>query len=189
MCDALGTISELQEIPKRSVNEVSLGPRLKIPHNLKMPFSSTLLLNLKTIDDLRGGISRDLITWTNLVCFLLILAAFSYVSIEVPLTPSTCSFRTLQIRFGIRPLSTAVSFMASLILPQLPFLYVYPAILLLSLYPPARDHALRSLQVVLPINKVYNIFISTAAVEVTNEPQQDESSSATRDLEANIEAE
>ncbi|KAL6349132.1 hypothetical protein AAG906_033788 [Vitis piasezkii] len=51
MCDALGTISELQEIPKRSVNEVSLGPRLKIPHNLKMPFSSTLLLNLKTIDE------------------------------------------------------------------------------------------------------------------------------------------
>ena len=140
-----------------------------------------------------GGISWDLITRTNFFCFLLILAAFSSVSIEIPLTLSTCSFRTLHIRlrFGNRPLSTAVSFMASLILPQPLFWYVYPAILLLSFYPTARDHALRSLQVVLPINKVYNIFISTAAVEVMNEPhpQQAESSSETQDLEANIEAE
>ena len=140
-----------------------------------------------------GGISWDLITWTNLFCFLLILAAFSFVSIEVPLTLFTCSFRTLHIRlrFGNRPLSAAVSFMASLIFPQPLFWYVYPVLLLLSFYPAARlvDHALRSLQAVIPINQVYDVFIS-ADVEVLNEeyPQQDERSSETQDLEANIEA-
>lgn len=107
-----------------------------------------------------GGISWDLITWTNLFCFLLILAAFSFVSNEVPLTLFTCSFRTLHIRlrFGNRPLSAAVSFMASLIFPQPLFWYVYPVLLLLSFYPAARlvDHALRSLQAVIPINQVYD---------------------------------
>lgn len=44
------TSGNSQEIRQWSI----LGPRLKIPHKLKMPFSSTLLLNLKTIDDLRG---------------------------------------------------------------------------------------------------------------------------------------
>ena len=138
-----------------------------------------------------GGISWDLITWTNLFCFLLILAAFSFVSIEVPLTLFTCSFRTLHIRlrFGSRPLSAAVSFMASLIFPQPLFWYVYPALLLLSFYPAARlvEHGLRSLQAAIPINQVYDVFIS-ADVEVMNEsyPQQDEQSSETQDLEANI---
>ena len=69
--------------------------------------------------------------------------------------------------------------------------YVYPVILPLSFYPTARlvDHVLRSLQAVVPINLVYDIFFS-AAVEVMNEPypQQDEPSSETQDLEANIEA-
>ena len=79
--------------------------------------------------------------------------------------------------------------MASLILPQPLFWYVYPAILLLSFYPTARDHALGSLQAVIPINQVYDVFISPA-VEVVNEPypQEDEPSSETQDLEANIEA-
>lgn len=36
-----------------------------------------------------GGISWDPITWTNLFCFLLILAAFSFVSNEVPPSPSS----------------------------------------------------------------------------------------------------
>ena len=79
--------------------------------------------------------------------------------------------------------------MASLIFPQPLFWYVYPVLLLLSFYPAARivDHALRSLQAVIPINQVYDVFIS-ADVEVMNEPypQQDEQSSETQDLEANI---
>ena len=119
-----------------------------------------------------GGISWDLFTWTNLFCFLLILAAFSFVSIEVPLTLFTCSFHTLhlRLRFGNRPLSVAVSFMASLIFPQPLFWYVYPVLLLLSFYPAAGIvvHALRSLQVVILINQVYYVVIS-AAVEVMNE--------------------
>ena len=135
-----------------------------------------------------GGISRDLITWINLFCFLLILAAFSFVSIEVPLTRSFHPLH-IRLRFGNRPLFAAVSFMASLIFPQPLFWYVYPVLLLLNFYPIARlvDHALGSVQAVIPINQVYDVFIS-ADVEVMNEsyPQQDEQSSETQDLEANI---
>nr|CAN61974.1 hypothetical protein VITISV_020393 [Vitis vinifera] len=111
--------------------------------------------------------------------------------LKVPLTLFTCSFRTLHIRlrFGNRPLSAAVSFMASLIFPQPLFWYVYPVLLLLSFYPTARlvEHGLRSLQAVIPINQVYDVFIS-ADVEFLNEeyPQQDERSSETQDLETNI---
>ena len=79
--------------------------------------------------------------------------------------------------------------MASLIFPQPLFWYVYPVLLLLSFYPTARlvEHGLRSLQAVIPINQVYDVFIS-ADVEVLNEeyPQQDERSSETQDLETNI---
>ena len=152
-----------------------------------------IMVLIKRVKSQTGGLSWDLITRTNLFCFLLILAAFSFVSIEVPLTLFTCSSYTLHIRlrFGNRPLSATVSFMASLIFPQPLFWYVYPVLLLLSFYPAARivDHALRSLQAVIPINQVYDVFIS-AAVEVMNElyPQQDERSSETQDLEANIEA-
>ena len=80
--------------------------------------------------------------------------------------------------------------MASLIFPQPVFWYVYPVLLLLSFFPTTRlvDHALRSLQAVIPINQVYDVFIS-ADVEVMHEPypQQDEQSSETQDLEANTE--
>ena len=148
-----------------------------------------LIVLINMVTSQIGGISWDLITWTNLFCFLLILAAFSFFSIEVPLTLFTCSFRTLHIRlrFGNRPLSAAVSFMASLIFPQPLFWYVYPVLLLLYFYPIARlvDHALGSVQAVIPINQVYDVIISPA-VEVVNEPypQEDEPSSETQDLEA-----
>ena len=137
--------------------------------------------------------------WTNLFSFILVLSVFSFVSIEVPLTltffSSTCSFHALHIRlrFGNRPLSAAVSLMASIILPQTVFWYVYPLILVLFSHTTARliDHALRALHAVIPISihvqRVYDIFIS-ADVEVINEayPQQDETNSETPDLEANI---
>ena len=128
-------------------------------------------------------ISWDLMiigTRTNLFSFILVLSIFSFVSIEVPLNltlfSSTCSFHTLHIRlrFGNRPLSTIVSLMASIILSQTVFWYVYPLILVLFSHTTARliYHALRVLHAVIPIviqvHRVYDIFIS-ADVEVINE--------------------
>ena len=146
----------------------------------------------------RGGIiSWDLIinTWSNLFFFLLVLSVFSFVSIEVPFILFTFSFHTfhLRLRFGNRPLFTAIAFMASLIFPQRVFWYVYPTvILLLSLYPSTArllDHTLYWLQALITVNKVYDIFITTEAeaVHVLNDStylQQDQQSSETLDLEA-----
>ena len=146
-------------------------------------------------------ISWDLMitgTWTNLFSFILVLSVFSFVSIEVPLTltlvSSTCSFHALHIkRFGNRPLSAAVSLMASIILPETVFWYVYPLILVRFSHTTAWliYHALRALHAVIPfaiqVHRVYDIFISDD-VEVINEayPQQDETNSETPDLEANV---
>ena len=138
---------------------------------------------------------------TNCFSFILVLSVFSLVFIEVPLTltlfSSTRSFHALHIRlrFGNRPLSVAVSLIASIILSQTVFWYVYPLILVLFSHTKARliYHALRALHAVIPIaikvQQVYDIFIS-ADVEVINEaayPQQDETNSA--DLEANVDGE
>ena len=60
-------------------------------HYFDLRFCIIVLINMAKSQI--GGISRDLITWTNLFCFLLILAAFSFVSIEVPLVLFTCSFQ------------------------------------------------------------------------------------------------
>ena len=145
----------------------------------------------------RGGIINwDLMIsiWSNLFFFLLVLSVFSFVSIEVSFTLFTLSFHTfhLRLRFGNRPLFTILALMASLIFPQRVFWYVYPiVIVLLSFYPTTRllDRALRSLQTVITINQVYDIFITTEAeaVHVLNDStyfQQDQQSSETQDLEA-----
>lgn len=124
------------------------------------------------------------LTWINIPCFLLIMAGFSLISIEVPLTFFACSLHSVHVRLriGSRSLSTAVSLMASLIFPRLLFWYIYPFILLASFFPTARLlHVLRPLQAVIPTNQVYDISISTAAARV-NEPH------AQQDLEAHIEA-
>ena len=91
--------------------------------------------------------------------------------------------------------------MASLTSPRALLWYAYPIILLFFylLTDQFVEHALRALQAVIPIripnipiNQVYDIFIS-AAVGNINEPHQqqqdDEPNSETIDLEANIEAE
>ena len=133
-----------------------------------------VLINMVKSFRMRSGVSWDVMnwTWTNLFSFILVLAVFSFVSIEVPLTLFTLSFHTFHIRllFGSRPLLTALAFIASLIFPQRVFCYVYLLILLLSFYPTDRlvHRALRSLQAVIPINHVYHIFIR-ADVEVINE--------------------
>ena len=149
----------------------------------------------------RGGIINwDLIstcTWNNLFFFLFVLSVFSFISIEVPFTLFTLSFHTfhLRLRFGNRPLFTAIAVMASLIFPQRVFWYVYPTvILLLSLYPSTArllDHVFHWLQALITVNPVYDIFIAieaeAEAVHVLNDStylQQDQQSSETLDLEA-----
>lgn len=69
------------------------------------------------------------LTWINIPCFLLIMAGFSLISIEVPLTFLACSLHSVHVRLriGNRSLSTAVSLMASLIFPRLLFWYIYPS--------------------------------------------------------------
>ena len=141
-------------------------------------------------------------TWSNLFTFVLVLSAFSFVSIEVPPTLTIFSTRLLDIlmRFGNCPLLTVVSFMASLTSPRGLFWYAYPVIQLLFYLPIDRfvEHALHALQVVIPIripnipiNQVYDILIN-ATVGGINEPHQqqhdDEPNSETPDLEAIIEA-
>ena len=142
-------------------------------------------------------------TWSNHFTFVLVLLAFSFVSIEVPLTLTIFSTRSLHIclRFGNPPLFAVVSFIASLTSPRALFWYAYPIILLLFYLPIDKfvEHALRALQAVIPIripnipiNQVYDIFINTTVGDI-NEPhhhqQDDEQNSETPDLKANIKAE
>ena len=150
-----------------------------------------------------GGVSWEVITWSNLFTFVLVLSAFSFVSIKVPPTLTIFSTRLLDIllRFGNFPLFTIVSFMASLTSPRTLFLYAYPFILRLFYLPTERfvEHALRALEAVIPIripnipiNQVYDIFINTTMggiKEPHHQQQDDEPNSETSDLEANIEAE
>ena len=129
-----------------------------------------------------GGVSWEVMTWSNLFTFVLVLLAFPFISIEVPLTLTIFSTRSLHIRlrFGNRLLFAAVSFMASLTSPRALFWYAYPVILLLFYLPTDQffEHALRALQAVIPIripnipiNQVYDIFISAAVGDI-NEPHQ-----------------
>ena len=66
-----------------------------------------------------GGVSWEVMTWSNFFTFVLVLSAYSFVSIEVPLTLTifrTYSFH-IRLRFGNRPLFAVVAFMASLTSP------------------------------------------------------------------------
>lgn len=137
-------------------------------------------------------------SWGNLFSFFMVLSVFSLASIELDIRwssiTSCCSFR-IRLVIGSRPLSTAVSFIASLILPKPVFWCVYPLILLISSYPyiTARilRHALRALQSVIPEEVVYDIRITgpTAPLAVEeaqamNEPEpEEEGTSETLDLE------
>ena len=150
-----------------------------------------------------GNVSWEVMTWSNPFTFVLILSAFSFVSIDVPPTITIFSTHLLDIllRFGNCPLFAVLSFMASLTSPRALFWYAYPVILLLCYVPTYRfvEHALRELEAVIPIsmpnipiNHVYDILIN-ATIGGINEPHQqqqdDESNSKTPYLEANIEAE
>ena len=150
-----------------------------------------------------GGVSWEVMTWSNLFTFVLVLSAFSFVSIEVPPTLTIFSTRLLDIllRFGNCPLFAVISFMASFTSPRALFWYAYPIILLQFYLPTDRfvEHALRALEAVnpiripnIPINQVCDILIN-ATVGGINEPHQqqqdDEPNSETPDLEANIEVE
>ena len=150
-----------------------------------------------------GGVSWEVMTWSNLFTFILILSSFSFVSIEVPPTLTIFSTRLLDIllRFGNCPLFAVVSFMSSPTSPPALFSYAYPVILLLFYLPADRfvERALRALEAVIPIripnipiNQVYDIFINTTVggiKEPHQQQQDDEPNSETPDLEANIEVE
>ena len=150
-----------------------------------------------------GGVSWEVMTWSNLFTFVLSLSAFSFVSIKVPPTLTIFSTRLLDIllRFDNCSLFAVVSFMASLTSPRALFSYAYPIILLLFYLPTDRfvEHALRALEAVIPfripnmpINQVYDIFINATMGGINEHHQQqqdDKPNSETQDLEANIEAE
>ena len=134
------------------------------------------------IEGERGGVSWEVMTWSNLFTFVLILSAFSFISIELP--PTLTLFRTrlldILLRFGNCPLFAVVSFMASLTSPRALFWYAYPVTLLMFYLPTDRfvEHALRALEAVIPIripnipiNQVYDILIN-ATMGGINEPYQ-----------------
>ena len=127
-----------------------------------------------------GGVSWEVMSWSNLFTFVLVLSALSFVSIELPPTLTIFSTRLLDIllRFGNCPLFAVFSIMASLTSSRALFWYAYPVILLLFYLPTDRffEHALRALEAAIPIRipniiiiQVYDIFIN-ATVGGINEP-------------------
>ena len=132
-------------------------------------------------------------TWSNLFTFVLILSAFSFVSIEVPPTLTIFSTRLLDIllRFDNCLLFAVVSFMASLTSPRALFWYAYPVILLPLYITTDRfvKHALRALEGVIPIripnipiNQVCDILINATVGginELHQQQQDDEPNSGT----------
>ena len=127
-----------------------------------------------------GGVSWEVMTWSNLFTFVLVFPAFSFVSIEVPPPPPTLTiFSThsldILLRFGNCPLFAVISFMASLTSPRALFWYAHPVILLQFYLPTDRfvKHALRALEAVnpiripnIPINQVYDILINATVGDI-----------------------
>ena len=104
---------------------------------LCVPF---LINSLKSLVALPGNDDWDPfyaihhLTWIKLCLFLLILALFSFTSIniEVPYTASvpTSSASCVRLRLGVFSLPITLSFMASVFFPQTLFWYTYPILVL-----------------------------------------------------------
>ena len=170
---------------------------------LCVPF---LINSLKSLVALPGNDDWDPfyaihhLTWIKLCLFLLILALFSFTSIniEVPYTASvpTSSASCVRLRLGVFSLPITLSFMASVFFPQTLFWYTYPILVLAPFWSPWLLHILLWVRAMASTIPVYDIIIikvsgsrqrQVTGVEA-NEPylQQEEPSSEDEDLEANI---
>ena len=75
----------------------------------------------------------DHLTWPKIIFLTILVLVFAFTSIKIPLF-SEDNTMFLHIKFGEFSATFAVSFVASLILPQVHYWVAYPILILLSFY-------------------------------------------------------
>lgn len=117
------------------------------------------------------------LTWIKFWIICILFLVFSFISIQVPLSPASPTRAAGYVRIQVTHFSPPlmVSFLALLLLPEMLFWYIYPTIMLLFSCTTCVSNVLKniilSLRAILSAIPYFNVVI---AATYTNEESEDD---------------